>query len=95
MGSRSLRTGSATQAPGGCGVEFDGALIRKSLGIPEVLQFLVDASVTIDLGLFSAWLYDKVKNSNVERIVVRKKEITEITEEGIRRIIEEEIESLK
>ena len=95
MDSRSLKSGASIEAPGGACVEFDSALIRKSFGIPEVLQFVVDASVTIDLGLFSAWLYDKVKSSNIEKIVIRKREITEITEDGIRHILEEEIESSK
>ena len=38
---------------------------------------------------------EKVKSSNIEKIVIRKREITEITEDGIRHILEEEIESSK
>ncbi|GGB79314.1 hypothetical protein GCM10011352_01220 [Marinobacterium zhoushanense] len=93
--SKSLSSGASIVVPGDAKVEFQGALIRKSVGIPEVLQFIVDASVTIDLGLFSSWLYDKVKSSNVEKIVIRRREITEITAEGIRKVLEEEIESSK
>ena len=67
--------------------------VRKSFGIPEILQFIVDASVNVEIGLFSAWLYDKVKDRPVERIIINRRVITEITEEGIRRVLEEEIHS--
>lgn len=79
------------QAPGGVSLQYEGSLVRKSVGIPEVLQFIVDASISTDLGLFGAWLYDKVKSKEVERIIINRRVVTEITADGIRQVLEEEV----
>ena len=89
--SSSLKLGLTIQAPGGVTLRYEGSLVRKAVGIPEVLQFIVDASVSIDLGLFGAWLYDKVKDKDVERVIINRRVVTEITAEGIRQVLEEEI----
>ena len=89
--SSSLSADLAIHAPGGVTLVYQGSLVRKAIGIPEVLQFLVDASVNIDLALFSAWLYDKIKNKDVERITISRRVITEITPQAIRQVLEEEI----
>ena len=87
----SLSSGTIVDVPGGAKVEYQSTYVRKSFGIPEILEFIVETSVTIDLGLFSAWLYGKVKDKPVEKIVIRRTEITEITEGNIRKALEEEI----
>ena len=86
-----LKSGTAVSIPGGASIEYEGSFVRKSLGIPEILQFIVDASVNVDLALLGAWLYDKVKDKPVEKIVINRRVITEITAQGIRQAIEEEI----
>ena len=88
-----LSSGAVVDVPGGAKVIFQGMIVRKSFGIPEILQFIVDASVNIEIGLFSAWLYDKVKDKPVDRIIINRRVITEITERGIRQVLEEEIRS--
>ena len=87
----SLSSGTVVDAPGGVKVEYQSTYVRKAFGIPEILEFVVEASVTIDLGLFAAWLYEKVRDKPVEKIVIRRREITEITEGNIRKALEEEI----
>lgn len=89
--SSSLNSGLIINAPGGVTLRFQGSLVYKAVGIPEVLQFIVDASINIDLGLFGAWLYDKVKDKHVERIIINRRVVTEITPHGIRQVLEEEI----
>ncbi len=89
----SLSAGTTVDAPGGAKVVFQGMIVRKGFGIPEVLQFIVDAAVGVEIGLLSAWLYDKVKDRPVERIVINRRVITEITAHGIRQVLEEEIHS--
>jgi hypothetical protein len=86
----SLSSGTIVDAPGGVRMEYQGSLVGKSFGIPEVLQFGVDVGVNVELGLFSAWLYDKIKNKPVERVIVRRTVITEISERNIRQVLEEE-----
>lgn len=89
----SLKAGTTIEIPGGCTIEYEGSLVRKSMGIPEVLQFVVDASITVDLALLATWLYEKVKAKPVDRIIISRRVLTEITEEGIRQAFEEEIRS--
>ena len=88
-----LSSGTIVDAPGGTKVAFQYSAIRKAFGIPEVLQFIVDTATNVEIGLFSAWLYDKVKERQVERIVINRRVVTEITEAGIRQVLEEEIRS--
>lgn len=88
-----LSAGTVVDVPGGAKIVFHGMIGRKSFGIPEILQFIVDTAAGIDVGLLSAWLYDKVKDKPVERIVINRRVITEITEQGIRQVLEEEIRS--
>lgn len=90
--SNSLQRGMIIDAPGGAKLYFQGGLIRKAVDIPEVSQYILQLAVDIDVGLFSAWLYDKLKSRSVERIIINRVEITEITENSIRRVITEQIE---
>ncbi|MEO5765335.1 MAG: hypothetical protein ABIR52_08515 [Casimicrobiaceae bacterium] len=86
-----LRSGAIVKVPGGASLEYRGSLVRKAVDIPEVLKFIVDASVNVDLGILSAWLYDKVKTKSVERIVMSRRVITEITQDRIRQVLVEVI----
>jgi hypothetical protein len=89
----SLTSGTVVDLPGGAKLLYRGSLIRKAFGIPEVLQFVLDASINLELSLVGAWLYDKVKGKEVERIIVNRRVITEITPDSIRQVLEEEIRS--
>jgi len=89
--SSRLSTGQSFPAPGGITLTYQGTLAYRAVGIPEVLQFFVDASINLELGLFGAWLYDKVKNNHVERIIINRRVVTEITPDAIRQVLEEEI----
>lgn len=89
----SLTSGTIVEAPGGLKIEYMGALMRKALGFPEVLQFIVDASTNVDLGLLAAWLYDKVNGRKVEKIVINRRVVTQITQDGILQVLEEEIKT--
>ena len=88
----SLSSGTVVEVPGGVKIAFQGAIERRGLDIPTVLQFIVDASVTIEFSLFAAWLYDKTNSRSVSKMRIGRKEITEITPEKIKQTLEEEIE---
>lgn len=87
-----LKSGTVVDAPGGVRLEYHGTIAYKSFGIPEVLEFVVDASVATEIGLFTAWLYDKVKTRPVEKITIRETVITEISETSIRETLQREME---
>ncbi|PZS45760.1 hypothetical protein A7X57_14015 [Stenotrophomonas maltophilia] len=90
-----LKTGAVADLPGGGKLQYQGAMVRRSVGVPDVLQFILNASVDLEVGLLGAWLYEKVKGRPVEAIVINRRVVTEITEQGIRQVLEEEIRSQK
>ncbi|MDO9181138.1 MAG: hypothetical protein Q7U04_01955 [Bacteriovorax sp.] len=89
----SLTSGTIVETPDGLKIEYEGTLMRKALGFPEVLQFIVDASTNVELGLLAAWLYDKVNGRKIEKIVINRRVVTQITRDGIRQVLEEEIKT--
>jgi hypothetical protein len=89
----SLTAGTTVEVPGGATVEYRGSIVRKSFGIPEILQLVVDVAKGVEVGLLAAWLYDKVKGKEVEKIIINRRVVTEITADGIRQVLEEEIHS--
>lgn len=86
-----LTAGTVVDVPGGAKVQYESTLIRKSAGIPEILEFIIEASIAIDLSLLAAWLYSKVQGKDVEKITIRNTEITEINEDNIRKVLKQEI----
>lgn len=88
-----LRAGTVVDVPGGAKLLYQGTFVRKAVGVPEVLQFTVDASINVDLALLATWLYDKLKSKPVERIIINRTVITEITEDRIRQVLIEEVRS--
>jgi len=88
-----LKSGTVVAVPGGAKLEYEGTLVREAFGVPEVLKFIIDASVNVELALLANWLYDKVKDKKVERITVNRRVITEITEDGIHQVLEGEFRS--
>jgi len=90
--SNSMQRGMVIDVPGGAQLHFKGTLVRKAIGIPEISQYILQLAVDIDVGLFSAWLYDKLRSRSVERALIIRVEILEITENNIRRVISEQIE---
>lgn len=85
-----LTSGSRVNAPGGAILTFGGMVERRALDVPGVLQFVVDCSVNVDLGLLAAWLYDNVKG-RASRVRINRVEI-EIDEGEIKRVLLEQID---
>jgi len=86
-----LISGSIVEISSDLKVEYEGTVFGKALGIPEVLQFTVDTSTSLNQGLLAAWLYDNVKGRKVERIVINRREVKRINQDEILQVIEEEI----
>ncbi len=90
-----MKNNAVIEFDDGSKLEYDGAIIRKSFNIPQLLQFIVDASINAEQTLVLAWLYDKVKDKKIETITINSRIVTEITEKGIRQVFEEEIKNTK
>lgn len=85
-----LTSGSQVTAPGGATLTFEGLVERRALDIPGVLQFIVDCSVNVEIGLLAAWLYDKVKG-RAARLRINRVEV-EIDEGEIKRVLLEQVD---
>ncbi len=85
-----LTSGTSVLAPGGATLTFGGLVERRALGVPEVLEFIVNCSVDIEISLLAAWLYEKVRG-RATRLRINRVEI-QIEEGEIKRVFSEQIE---
>lgn len=90
-GTDRLSSGTVVNIPGGAKLLYEKTRGQKAVGIPEILEFTIYASVTLDLNLLAVWLYQKVQGKGIEKITIRNTEITEISQDNIRKVIEQEI----
>ncbi|MCL5669446.1 MAG: hypothetical protein M1392_05650 [Gammaproteobacteria bacterium] len=85
-----LTSGTSVLVPGGATLTFEGLIERRALDVPGVLQFIVDSSIDIEIGLLGAWFYEKVKG-RATRLRINRVEI-QIEEGEITRVLSEQIE---
>jgi len=71
--NNSISVGNSIDAPGGVSVTLKSMAGFKAIDIPSVLEFVAETALNLDLGLFSAWLYDKFKNTDIENIKIGDK----------------------
>lgn len=90
LGTSTVSAGASVLVPGGGALVFEGAVIRKAVGIPETLEFLFNCGKDVAVGLFSAWLYDRLRGRAV-RLRVNRIEV-ELDGEAIKRVLIEQIE---
>ena len=73
-------------------IAFDGALVFKSFGAPEITQFVITYGPDVVTGIVAAWMYDKlfahkdkIEKIELDRRIVNldKGEITQIIDEHI------------
>jgi hypothetical protein len=74
----------------GVEIKYLGPRLTKSFGIPEALCFIVHLAETVDLALASAAIYEKFNGKSINRIVINRRTVTNITKEGIQQVIKEE-----
>jgi hypothetical protein len=76
------------------GLVYQGLIVRKGGDVlSDVLRFVIDGSIALEINLLSNWLYDKVKaRPRPTQIRIRRKIVEKVTPEGIERVIREEIE---
>ncbi|GBE39727.1 hypothetical protein BMS3Bbin08_02358 [bacterium BMS3Bbin08] len=88
---KSLGAGTSIKAPGDIQVTMGLMVEHRGVDIPTVLELIIETAATIDVGLFTAWLYQKVQDPKRTKIKIREKEIT-FDEGEIIKAIEREIE---
>jgi hypothetical protein len=90
-GYAALKTGTVVATPGGVGLEFRGTTASHSRSLAEVCEFIVHTSMTVDTCVFAAWLYEKFRDKPLEKLTMNRRVLTEITSDGVRRLVEEVI----
>src|SRR4051794_36308254 len=86
--SKTLNNGARFPAPGAT-LEYRGTLVRKAIGIPEILEFVMHLAEDIDVALLAGWLYDKVKGKDVQSITINERVISKISADAIRQALDE------
>lgn len=85
-----VSSGSFVSVPGGGRLTFEYLTAYKALDIPETLHFIVDVTTNLEVGLLSAWLYEKVRGRTT-RIHINRIEV-QVEEGEIKRVLLEQIE---
>jgi len=89
LNKKSVLVNDSIELPGNAKLSYNGSLIRKSVGLPEIVNFTLTFGSGVAAGVVANWIYDKLKNKT-EKISIDRKEI-QLDKEEIKRIIEEHI----
>lgn len=72
-------------------IKYEGSYIRKAIGFPEIVYFILTFSLGVSASVIANWIYDKIKGKEIEKIIIEKTEV-DLNREEITRIIKEKIE---
>lgn len=89
--SKAMKAGEKLDKPGGVRLTVGPVSIRKAVGIPEVLTFVIEAAKNVEFSLFAAWLASKCRDREVTQVTIGKSVLAEFTEGDITAILEEEV----
>ena len=89
----SVGTGTQKEIPGGGTITMGGALLRKSVGAPRVIEIVLSIGRDLSIGVAGAYIYDKLKAHKGEkpRMTIEYREI-HFDKDELTKVIEEEIE---
>lgn len=86
----SLSVGDQVAVPGGGALVWQGGMIRKAVGIPQVFEFLLTFGAGVSSSMIGTYLYERLKG-RATTLRIDRREV--MIEEGeITRVIEEHIE---
>lgn len=98
--SKTISTGMKREAPGGATIQLlempmekrDRQYIQALAFVPILVEF-AKVGKDVAVGVFSAWLYDKLKGKSEERKFIRVNRVmVEVTPEAITKVLTESIE---
>ena len=89
LGKKSVSLHDSVDLPGNAKLSYNGSVIRKSFGVPEIVNFSVTFGSGVAAGLVANWLYDKLKDKT-KKITINRREI-QLDKDEIKKIIEESI----
>lgn len=97
--SKTISPGMRREVPGGATIQL-GQMPMEKRGLPSIQATLVPILIEfgkvgkdVAIGVFSAWLYDKLKGKGEERKFMRVNRVmVEVTPEAITKVLTESIE---
>ncbi|MEM3797245.1 MAG: hypothetical protein QXE05_01405 [Nitrososphaeria archaeon] len=93
-----LRTFTTKEVVDGVSIRFNGFIIREAIDIPHLISITLflakDVALPTAIGLFSAWLYDKLKQRTVEKLYIERT-VVKIDRGEIEKILLEKIKKEK
>ena len=89
--SKTMTAGEKLEKPGGVHITVGPIAIRKAMGIPEVLTFVIEAAKSVEFSLFASWLASKCRDREVTQVTIGKRVLAEFTEGSITAVLEEEV----
>lgn len=93
--SGTISTGMEKVAPGGVKMKLlPMPLEKRDAGeAARLFAILLSISGEVAIGLFTNWLFEKLRSSKRPSVKINRRMVESITKDGIQRVIEEEIES--
>ncbi len=64
---------------------------HRAMDFPSVLNFVVEASAAMEVGLITTWLYDKCKASGIDEIDIEEEKVKIVTTASIEKALGEEL----
>jgi len=74
-------------------IKLETLVEHRALDMPTVLNFIVDTSVTMEVGLLTTWLYDKCRATNLDKLEIDD-DLTKVDFKEIERKLAEELKKL-
>src|SRR6266566_2905139 len=79
FGQENPPPGQPIEVPGSATLTYAGMTIQESAGAPDVInlivQFVQQNLPGVGVGVFSSWLYDKLKNRDVKKVRINRREV--------------------
>ncbi len=83
--------GDETEMSGGFTVKYPRMQPVKKAGEEEGIRILLDLVTSVGGGVAANWIWDKIKDKDVEKLIIER-EVVEKEEGEIKRVIKEKIE---
>lgn len=90
LGKSRISVDDEVEIEGGFRIKYSGGFIRKSFGFPSIENFVVTFSSGVTAGLVANWLFNKLKDKRVEKLLIERIEV-KVDEGEIKSVLTEKI----
>ena len=69
------KQGMQKEVSAGVVLRWDSTFIREAFGVPDIISLTLQLGRDVAVGVFSAWLYDKLKRQPPSKLEIGNKQI--------------------